>query len=85
MDWLALVAPPLLWAKALYASPFARTQRRRLSFTLAVLTGLLMFWSLRVDDESFLPVFVAGCLALLAMAVSLFWKAGGDKPDRDVR
>jgi hypothetical protein len=52
MDWLALVTPPLTWAKAAWVPPFRKTDRHRLSGALPLVAGGLMFAARRQDTPS---------------------------------
>ena len=84
MDWLALVSPFLIWAKAAWLSPYLRTHRHRLSGILSVIAGGLMFASLRLDAPAFPVLFVAVAMALAAMFVALFWPPGTSRDNRPV-
>lgn len=73
MEWLALVSPPLLWAKATWLSPFQKTHRHGLSGILSLISGGLMFASLHLDGTTLPILFIASALALLAMFAALWW------------
>lgn len=79
MEWIAFFAPPLLWAKAAFASPFLKTYRHQMSGMLSVVAGALMFGSLRVDLPSFPILFCGAGAALLVMFIALLWKPASKK------
>lgn len=85
MDWLALLIPPLIWAKADWASPVLKTNRHGLSGALSLVAGGLMFASLRVEDAAFPIVFGASAIASIMTLVVLFWPPRGIRPTRKVR
>jgi len=84
VDWLALVSPSLIWAKAAWLSPYLRTHRHRLSGMLSVIAGGLMFASLRLDAPDFPALFGAATVALAAMFVALFWSPRASRNKRPI-
>lgn len=76
---LALLTPPAIWAKAVWASPFLKTHRHRVSGVLSGFTGLLMCGSMNVDDATFPVLLWAAAVAMIAMFGALLW------PERNVR
>ena len=79
VEWIALLAPPLLWVKLAFVSPFLKTYRHRLSGMFSVLSAVMMFASLQVDTPE-LPLFLCGAaVAMLAMFIALLWKPTGKK------
>jgi len=76
---LALLTPPLMWAKAAWASPFLKTHRHRISGLLSIFAGLLMCGSLVVDDATFPILLCAAAIAMVSMFGALLW------PERNVR
>ena len=82
MDWLALLAIPALWAKAVFASPYLTTRRHGLSFALACIASLALFAALRSGHAAFPMIFGAACIATAAMFAALLWRA---KPKDGVR
>ena len=85
MDWLALVTPPLIWAKAVWVSPFLKTYRHRLSGALSLVVGGMMFAALRLDDPTFPVLLGVSALALVAMFAALFWPPRISDTKRTVR
>lgn len=85
MDWLALLIPPLIWAKAVWASPVLKTNRHGLSGGLSLIAGGLMFASLRVEDAAFPLLFGASAIASIMTLAVLFWPSRGARPAREVR
>jgi hypothetical protein len=79
MAWLALLVPPLIWAKAAWLSPFLRTYRHGLSGALSLLAGGLMFASITLDDPTRPALLGTSAVALTAMLVALL------TPSRRVR
>lgn len=75
LDWLALLPPPLIWVSA-WGSPFVKIHRPLFAGALSLLSGGLMFASLRASDVMFPTFFGAAGIALLAMFVVMFWPAG---------
>lgn len=85
MEWLAFFTPPLLWFGLVFGSAFLKTYRHRMSGALSVLSGALMFASLRLDAPE-LPLLLSGAaIAMLAMFVALLWKPAGKEPNRKIR
>ena len=84
MDWLALVIPPLMWARAA-ALPTPKTYRHRLSGILSLVTGGLSFAALRVDGPAFPVVFGLSVLSLVGMITVLFWRPRVVDTKRTVR
>lgn len=72
MEWLAIIVPSALWAQAVWASPFLRTHRHRLSGILSILAGLLLFAALKMQ---LLLLFWIGCAVLGSMLATLLWPA----------
>ncbi|UVO51631.1 hypothetical protein M0208_14365 [Sphingomonas sp. SUN019] len=73
MDWPALITPPLIWATAVWVSPYLKTHRPTLAGVLALISSALMFASLRLDDPAF-PIFLGmSGVALTGMFGALFW------------
>jgi len=70
MEWLAIVTPPAIWLKAVWASPFLTTYRDGLSLTLSVSAGLLAFAGLK---WSFMPLLICAGVVLAAMLVAMLW------------
>lgn len=56
MEWVAPVTPSLIWANAVWVSPFLKTRRHRFSGCLSLSSRVLMFASLRLDDPAFLVI-----------------------------
>jgi hypothetical protein len=83
MDWLALVTPPLIWAKAAWLSPFLRTQRHGLSAALSLITGGLMFACFRVREPAAGILFWTSAVAMAATVAALLWPNAKSK--RNVR
>ena len=75
---LATLTPTLLWAKAVWLSPFLRTHRPCLSGVLSLLAGALMSASIAMDDRARPVLFGASGLVLAAMFATLLW------PHRDI-
>ena len=75
MDWLVLIIIPGLWAKAVFASPYVSTQRHGLSAALACVASLLLFTSMRSDNEAFPAIFGAACIVTAAMFAALLWRS----------
>lgn len=73
MDWVVLLMPLTLWLKAVYGSPYVKTYRHPLSASLAIVAGILLFASARLDKQVFPFLFWSGAGAFAAMAVSLLW------------
>jgi hypothetical protein len=73
MDWLALVTPPLVWAKAAWLSPFLRTRRHGLSAALSLITGALMFACFRIQGPAAGILFWTGAATMVAMLTALLW------------
>jgi len=71
MAWLALLVPPLIWAKAAWLSPFLETHRHGFSGALSLVAGGLIFASITMDDPAHALLFVASALALIAMFAAL--------------
>lgn len=70
---VAFSAPPAIWAKAAWASPFLKTYRHGISGLLSLLTGLLMAASIVSDDATF-PIFLVGAATVMvAMLAALLW------------
>jgi hypothetical protein len=85
MDWLALLIPPLIWAKAVWVLPGLKTNRHGLSGGLSLLAGGLMCASLRVEDAAFPLLFGASVIASMLTLVVLFWPSREARPTRKVR
>lgn len=83
MDWMALVTPPLIWAKAAWLSPYLRTQRHGFSAALSLITGGLMFASFRVREPAAAILIWTSAVAMAATLAALFWP--NVKPKRNVR
>jgi len=79
------MSPLLIWAIAVYGSPFLRTYRHRLSGGLSLFAGALMFASFRLDDPTFPILLAAAGTALLIMFVALLWPIRHTRTTRKVR
>ena len=85
VEWVGFLVPPLLWVNLAFVSPFSTTYRHRLSGMLSVLSGALMFASLRFNAPE-LPLMLCGAaVAMLAMFVALLRKPERKEPRRRVR
>ena len=73
MAWLALIGPPLIWIKAVWLSPMMRFRRLRLSGSLSLVAGALMFASIQLNEPYRPILFVGATLALIAMLTSMYW------------
>jgi len=82
MDWIALIAPPLLWIRYLWDSAPIKTYRHRLSGSLSILAGILMFVAIRLDWLGFRIVFGAGCVVMVAMVLTGLWPPRLEQPKR---
>ncbi|MBB6228643.1 hypothetical protein FHS79_002833 [Polymorphobacter multimanifer] len=85
MEWIAFLAPSFLWFNLAFTSPFLTTYRHRLSGMLSVLSGMLMFASLRLDTPEHLLWLSGAAVAMMTMFVALLWKPAGKEPKRKVR
>lgn len=68
---VALAAPPALWVKLAWSSPYLKTYRHAKSGALSVLAGLLVAVSPHIDPPSLPVVFTAGMACLVAMAITM--------------
>ena len=71
--WIALFVPLLLWAQAVWASPFLKTYRHKHSAILAVAAGMVMFAALSSSSTYFMPLFIIGAAIMVATFVVLLW------------
>ncbi len=83
--WIALFVPLLLWAQAVWASPFLKTYRHKHSAILAVAAGMVMFAALSSSSTYFMPLFIAGAATMVATFVVLLWPKREVEPKRKAR
>jgi hypothetical protein len=82
----AFLAPPALWGKAVYASPFVKTYRHGVSGLLSLLAGALLVATIYGGDNSLYPYSLIGAgVLVLAMFVTLCWPPAKDSHKRKVR
>jgi hypothetical protein len=82
---VVLAAPPALWMKLTWASPYLKTYRHGTSGALSVLAGVLLSASPHVDLPGLPIVFSAGMICLLAMAATMLWPPKGLDDEQKVR
>lgn len=74
MEWIAIVTPTAIWANAVWASPYLKTYRHRMSFFLSVIADLLLFGLAKMQPSPSADViFWSFCAVLAAMLASLVW------------
>jgi hypothetical protein len=83
--WIALFVSILLWAQAVWASPFLKTYRHKQSAILAAAAGMVMFAALSSSSTYFMPVFIIGVATLAATFVVLLWPKKAAQPKRTAR
>jgi hypothetical protein len=83
---VAFLAAPAIWANMVWASPFTKTYRHRLSGLLSLMTGVLMVASLRGGDTPNSPTLLIGAgITFAAMFLTLVWPPTRDTRKRKVR
>jgi hypothetical protein len=50
VEWLAILAPPAIWLKAVWATPYLKVHRNGVSLALSILSGVLAFAALKLSD-----------------------------------
>ena len=80
--WIALFVPSLLWAQAVWASPFLKTYRHRLSALLSIGPGIIMFAALSVRSTYSVPLIITGTAMMAAMFAVLLWPKKVTQPKR---
>jgi len=84
-EWIALFVPLLLWAQAVWASPFLKTYRHKHSAILAAAAGMLIFSALSSSSTYFMPLFIIGAATMVATFVVLLWPKRAAAPKRKAR
>ena len=79
MEWVGFLVPPLLWVNLAFVSPFSTTCRHRLSGMLSVLSGALMFASLRFNAPE-LPLMLCGAAVAMLAAETREERAAAESP-----
>ena len=80
--WIALFVPLLLWAQAVWASPFLKTHRHRSSALLSIGAGIMMFAALSVRSTYSIPLIITGTATMAAMFAVLLWPKKVTQPKR---
>ena len=70
MEWLAIVTPPVIWLKTVWASAYLRTYRDGVSLTLSIFSGLLAFAALK---WIYMPLLMCSGVTLAAMLAAMLW------------
>ncbi|QGP79149.1 hypothetical protein [Sphingobium sp. CAP-1] len=83
--WIALFMPLLLWAQAVWASPFLKTYRHGPSALLSIAAGSTMFAALFVRSDYSVPLIVTGTATMVAMFFVLLWPKKVAQRKRRVR
>jgi len=83
--WIALCVPLLLWAQAVWASPFLKTYRHRPSALLSIGAGIMMFAAVSVRSTYSVPLIILGSATMTAMFGVLLWPKKVPQPKRKAR
>lgn len=84
-EWIALFVPLLLWAQAIWASPFLKTYRHGPSVLLAIMSGLTMFVALSTRSTYSVPLIITSTAMMVLMFSVLLWPKKVTQPKRKVR
>ena len=69
---VAFLGPPVLWAKAAWATPNLKTYRHRISGSFSLLAGVLMATSV-LSERHALAALVGAAISLTAMIGIMLW------------
>jgi hypothetical protein len=76
MEWLTLLAPLMLWLKIMWAEPYAKPHRRRLSLALSIAAGLLAFAGTKLNCVTLV---IFSFIPMAAMLIAMFLPLANDE------